>query len=614
MKKIIELRNALYGNKKVARFLELCPLDHIAAMLAAGFCVASVFTLITSSQSFNNLIFSSGVNQVAFILVMVATVAILMVAAAAANAKAATPYTLLISSVLYAAMLCNEVAASKEDPVKIYFIIGLALVMFAVVAWVCTGNKLETYRFAKLNLPKWLVWVIAACMALAFTVFVAWVCICRYKMYWASAFDFGVFIQMFEQMRTTGLPNTTIERDIFFSHFGVHFSPFFYLLLPFYCIYPHPETLFVLQGAFIAAGVFAVVKLCRFFKFSDMATLCFIIVYIFYPTLSNGTIYDFHENKFLTVLLLWFAYAMVSKNNWLLLVFGILVMSVKEDAPIYIAAMALYMIFCQKERLRGAIVLAAALLYFAVAANVIVLFGGEIMDSRFINYMPNGQGGLGEVVKTIFFNLGFLIEQVFTPAKVPFILWMLIPVGFAPFFSKKKSMLVLFVPMLVIDLMSNWVYQFDVDFQYTYGVAALMVFMLVMVFCELKPQLRQKLLVFSAAMSIIMTSGLYLASFQNYPNTYEANKSIYKTYDEFLAKIPADASITTDHQYTAHLYYIDELYSFPAQYGQSTATDYYLLNSSTVENEESGAKAFLDAHGYVLTDSVMNLQLYKKQG
>lgn len=89
-------------------------------------------------------------------------------------------------------------------------------------------------------------------------------CIARYQSYTAHNFDFGIFTQMFEHMRTTGLPDTTVERNILMSHFGVHFSPFYYILLPFYMIVPRPETPLVLQTVFVAAGVFAVPSACLY--------------------------------------------------------------------------------------------------------------------------------------------------------------------------------------------------------------------------------------------------------------------------------------------------------------------------------------------------------------
>jgi len=38
------------------------------------------------------------------------------------------------------------------------------------------------------------------------------------------------------------------------------------------------------------------------------------------------------------------------------------------------------------------------------------------------------------------------------------------------------SVFLLFVPMMFVNLMSNWPYQHDIEYQYTYGVAAMVLF------------------------------------------------------------------------------------------------------------------------------------------
>ena len=38
----------------------------------------------------------------------------------------------------------------------------------------------------------------------------------------------------------TGLPDVSCERDVLMSHFAVHISPIYYLLLPFYALFPSP--------------------------------------------------------------------------------------------------------------------------------------------------------------------------------------------------------------------------------------------------------------------------------------------------------------------------------------------------------------------------------------
>ena len=70
----------------------------------------------------------------------------------------------------------------------------------------------------------------------------------------ASTYDFGIFAQLFHNMKETGLPMTTLERDGWMSHFDVHVSPIYYLMLPFYMLVPTPATLQVLQAAVMASA------------------------------------------------------------------------------------------------------------------------------------------------------------------------------------------------------------------------------------------------------------------------------------------------------------------------------------------------------------------------
>ena len=77
----------------------------------------------------------------------------------------------------------------------------------------------------------------------------------RYRLNYASAYDFGIFSQMYYYMDKLWEPLTTCERDGLLSHFAVHLSPVFYVLLPFYKLVPRPETLLVLQALLVISGM-----------------------------------------------------------------------------------------------------------------------------------------------------------------------------------------------------------------------------------------------------------------------------------------------------------------------------------------------------------------------
>ena len=92
----------------------------------------------------------------------------------------------------------------------------------------------------------------AACGIISAAV-IAYITCLRYKTYSAPNYDFGIFCQMFHYMKTTGLPMVTCERNELLSHFAVHISPIYYILLPFYYIFPSPLTLQIGQAVVLAS-------------------------------------------------------------------------------------------------------------------------------------------------------------------------------------------------------------------------------------------------------------------------------------------------------------------------------------------------------------------------
>lgn len=67
-------------------------------------------------------------------------------------------------------------------------------------------------------------------------------------------------------------------------------------------------------------------------------------VLFLYPAYSGGTSYDIHENCFLTPLLLWLFYGIDRKNAVVTAIAAILTLMVKEDAAVYVAVIALWLI------------------------------------------------------------------------------------------------------------------------------------------------------------------------------------------------------------------------------------------------------------------------------
>ena len=144
--------------------------------------------------------------------------------------------------------------------------------------------------------------------------------------------------------------------------------------------------------------------------------------------------------------------------------FTLLTLSIKEDTAIYIFAIALFILFSRKKKYSGIIMLISAAGYYLLATKMITVFGGEAMVDRFANYYLDGGRGLLSVIKTCFYDIGFLLLQVFNAEKFQFILWTFVPLTFTLITGASAGELILLMPALVINLMSNWIYQYNLIF------------------------------------------------------------------------------------------------------------------------------------------------------
>lgn len=316
---------------------------------------------------------------------------------------------------------------------------------------------------------------LAGCLHL---LFVGGILVLRYLTLRTPTYDFGLFAQMFAYMKETGLPMTTLERNRLLTHFAVHISPIFYLMLPFYLIWPDPVVLQIMQPLIVASGLVPLLLLARHFRLARGWQIIFAFIYAFHPGLIGSSLYDLHENCFLAPLLLWVLY-WLERKNWIgIIAFSLLVLAIKEDSALYLATIGLYFLFDRSRRKFGLVLLPLALVYFAVALNILATFGTGPMVGRFNNLIADPELGLLSIPITIMKNPGYLLSEVFSEEKIIYMLKMLLPVGFLPLLNRRLSTWVLLIPFVVMNLISYYTYQYTLRFQYHYGSAVLLIYIM----------------------------------------------------------------------------------------------------------------------------------------
>ena len=540
-------------------------------------------------------------------------------------------YVLFFSSAVYALTL---VAHKNLD---IAYNVTVLAVLFYIINY-CFYRKDETsdgekdgITFDRLDniIGFGNLMTIVAVLALAYTAVLSQSCILRYKIFYASTYDFGIFAQMFENMAKTGLQVTSVERNMELSHFAVHFSPVYYLLLPFYMIFRSPESLLVMQAAAVALGAFPLALIAEKLKLSRTNTLLIVLAYLLYPALSGGLFFDFHENKFLTVMLLWLLYFITPGENdsprkyVFACIFAAGALSVKEDAFLYVFCAGLYTAgqkqggrFVKKNMICGGALAAVSVLYFMFTTFYLSAYGLGVMTYRYDLFLMEEESGFLPMILNVIKNPALLLSSLLSvPDKLEFVLYMLLPLCFLPFVSKKLNFLFLIVPMVIMNLATDYIYQYDINFQYTFGVTPLLFFLAVKNLSEIDKRHIAKLCVAMACFSAVLFSSKVVNRIHSYNYIYTARKEEFVETEEMLEKIPMDASVSASTFLVPHLIkrervYKTDLFEF----------DYFFYDTDYLVNDLRGVdieqyKYFLEKireHGYKKVDESVFVEVFEK--
>lgn len=507
---------------------------------------------------------------------------------------------LLLSALLYAVI---SVINNAGQP---YFAIGVIITLFIFVLYLFRTGRFSESGF-DLSTRSLVITVIIGYLLMSAILAVS--IVLRYKSYNGSTFDLGIFAQIYHYMAKTGLPLSTVERNVLLSHYAVHLSPILYLLLPLYMVFRSVEFLLIIKPLIVFSGVFPIMLICKNKKFKDLTTLIVSALYLLYPAFSAAINYDFHENIFLPPMLLWTLY-FIKKDRWLPIILSvILTLMIKEDAALYIIFIGLYTLFYHKKRLKGIAISGMGIGYFAIAVAIINSYGLGIMDTRFENYFPLGQSGLPSVMRTLFTNPIYLITQVFTQEKVLFLILMFLPIMFICFYVRRISALLLLVPMLVINLMPAYIYQYNIGYQYVYGTGALLLYL-----CadniENIPKRNKKPMMFTALIaSLILLISTNFMTIEHNINSYRLNKDSIEATNRILDIVPQDATVTASTYFTPYLSNRDVVYMWE---GKDMNTEFVVLDNRVAPHDYEAYKMILEGNGYHVVNGAGYALLYRK--
>ena len=422
-----------------------------------------------------------------------------------------------------------------------------------------------------------------------------------------STFDIGIFTQMFESMKRDFSQVTTLERDKFMSHFGVHISPIYYLLLPFYYLFPYGETLEVLQVLVVFSGVIPLYLILKKMDFPSFTKPLILLWFFVTPALTTAGSYHLHENCFLVPLLLWLIYANMRQWKWQLGLIVLLTLMIKEDAFIYVVSIGLYFLlqkrFALSKHSKWIIVFSQLLfpiLYFVACLFILNQYGEGAMVSRFDNFLLEGQEGLSKVLENIFLNPTYTFASFFTQAKLKYIFILFLTQAFLPILQREWANYFLFIPLVVINLLSDWIYQVDFGFQYSYGSNTLTLFLSILALEALWQRFSQKgnLVLASKrilgliSLATVFSAGILYAHINGWHHnalSYFRDRQRFDDIQYTLSTIPRDKTVLAFHTYTVSLRSVPELYDifYHNEKEFDEKIDIVVVPRSILENTES---------------------------
>ena len=333
-----------------------------------------------------------------------------------------------------------------------------------------------------------------------------------------------------------------------------HFSAILYLIAPLYGLAATPKTLLLAQTISLALGAVPVFGLARAKKLSEPVALLFACTYLCYPAMQWSNTREFHPDTFATPLLLAAFYYLHQNNSRSYFACLMLACLTKETIGLTVIFLGLYAILQRKKRL-GLQTVAFGFLSLIIAMSVV----------RHFNQIPSPYSYLYEHWSKMSFGSAANLLRRIVWGNWFYYLKLLVPVLFLALTAPKVLLIAL--PTLAANLLSNRMGMNDIEEQYTALLTPFVLAAAVIGYAHIAPRLGSfgraatlaNLAIWSVGGSLLWgpfskdTDKLY--SHRTSTNAEETRR--------LLASIPPNASVSAQMPLGAQVSQRKRIYHFP---------------------------------------------------
>lgn len=303
----------------------------------------------------------------------------------------------------------------------------------------------------------------------------------EHRHFFTSAYDLGIFDQAVRGYAHFGAPISLIKgvHNNFGTHFSVlgdHFSPILAVLGPFYRVFPHVQTLLVAQGVLFAASIPSVWLFTRR-NLGKAPAYLIAVAYALSWSLQTALANDFHEIAFAVPLLAFAIDRLDAGKLRAAIVAAALLLLVKEDMGLVVAAFGVVIALRAKNWRVGAAVAVGGLAAAFVETRLLIPALGGRADYYWTYYADLGSNPVAALWHVVRHPVATVHLATSPQPKSELLKWLFYPrgLGFPLGLASLGSSFVLLAvtPIAEIVLSSNpndW----PVDSHYTAVVAPIL--------------------------------------------------------------------------------------------------------------------------------------------
>ncbi len=376
-----------------------------------------------------------------------------------------------------------------QQPFKVLTFAAIAAAAAAISAyhWANANAAPERDANAVSATPRWRRWSIAWALTGLFAGYTAMFTRLSWNNLWGfnmARSDMGYYVSIFRHS-SQGVP-LGMSLSSSGTHLSGHFDPILVLLSPLYLIYPHAETILLLQAAWLGSGVFPVFFLARHFGCGNVGSIVLSVCYALYPALHGINLFDFHSIALAVPIIMWLLLFFEQGRKIAFFVTFALMLLVREDMALVACFVGLYALVSGKEHGRrwGWLVIGSALLWLVIIKGFVMTRSDLLMASDSSGSSSGGGGGKKPSGYTRFYAdlipqggntralLATLIGKpmrvlntLFKEEKVLYAVQILLPLSFLPLLAKSKRLLLVYG--FAFTLLASRTYLHTIHFQYS---------------------------------------------------------------------------------------------------------------------------------------------------